>query len=172
MRKILFLIISLVVLNSNASSIEKVIELSAKIEKNKFYSYGISEFKFDKEKVDLEFNEEQTKIKDLNSNLIIKTTIPKGEIGYSYNIIATELNSECYLTSNSNVVYSDFAKYILDNKEIMIDVNTHFNQFNNICDDMFCDNLKFKVKFNDTPLNGKSMNCHGVINLTIGLKLV
>lgn len=173
MGKKIFLAILMISFYCNGESIEKIIELSAKIEKVKFFSYGIEEFKFDKEIIKLDFNKEQSKINDLNSLLVIKTSIPEHEKGFSYNIYASELESLCYDSINSSdVVYSNFANYKLNDKDMALGDKLHFNKFNNICDDeTYCDELDFNVKFDETPINGASITCSGKVRLTIGLEL-
>ncbi|HIF9059378.1 TPA: hypothetical protein ACX6MG_003443 [Photobacterium damselae] len=173
MRKIIYLFAMLSVFNVSAS-IEKIVEITAKIEKSKFYSYGVSDFRFKKDKVTLDFNKEQTKINDYHSSLLIETTIPKHELGFSYNVFATDLNSECSsVLDPSLIMYNDFATYLLESKKIKINEKIHFNKFNNICSgDFLCDELNFDINFIDTPINGEAIKCHGELSLVVGLDLI
>ncbi|WP_394126322.1 hypothetical protein [Vibrio hepatarius] len=146
------------------------VKLSTEIDNNKFFSYRIERFEFSNNNLVVEVDPRNNQLKNQETRLIIKTSIPSSSpIVPNYEIIATNLVSSCKRLNGDEVV-NGFAKYYINGIEINSTDTMLLDDFYRTDAYLWVDK-KFEIIFDSigSIVDFKNTPCSGEVVLNIGL---
>lgn len=172
LRLYLYLSLTFYGLNTLANdSITKVLQLSAHIDNEKFFSYKITKFDFDDTELIVNYNQSTEQFYSASTDVVLETDIPLG-FPAGFELIATELSSYCK-NAEGTVVENDFANYWLDGEKLVQGSSLHFDSFNNFYHPsafFLNDKRPFTVSFNSLPnFDVRKAYCQGAATLVVSL---
>ncbi|EJM7853154.1 hypothetical protein ACOKWQ_000971 [Vibrio parahaemolyticus] len=148
----------------------KELNLSASIERSKFYDYGVKKFEFKDEEVKLNYNYNAQKFSDVETVLIIETDIPNTLKNVGFELNVTELNSVCESYNDKDILASDYAEGYLDGERINKGDEIGYDTFDDDIDGKYSMTLPMVLKFKEVEneIVNKS-KCSGNVVMLIGL---
>ncbi|CAH1536840.1 conserved exported hypothetical protein [Vibrio owensii] len=173
---ILYLYVSLMFFSSMVladDSITKILNLSAHIENNDFFSYKVTKFDFVVPELTIKYNYETEQFDSASTEVVLETDVPLS-FPAGFELIATDLSSYCEDASGA-VLAHDFANYFYDGKKLVRESSLSFDSFNNSYhpDAFFLNDKRlFTVSFNSIPgLDVSKAYCQGAATLVVSLDL-
>ncbi|MGR5435714.1 hypothetical protein [Vibrio owensii] len=153
-----------------SSEFVKDLNISASIERSKFYDYGVSKFEFKDEKIKLDYNYNAQKFSDVETVLIIETDIPNTLKNVGFELNVSELNSVCESYDDKSLLASDYAEGYLDGTMVNKGDEIEYDTFDDDIDGKYSMTLPMVLKFKelDSGIVNKS-KCSGNVVMVIGL---
>ncbi|WCE32216.1 hypothetical protein [Vibrio sp. SCSIO 43137] len=145
---------------------DKKLSLTAVIENKKFFSYRITEFRFETPdlRVDIDMNTGQ--LEPVNTQLIVSTDIPS-IFDAGYKITPSFVGGEC-VDHDGKFTSAVYPKYVLGDQKLDSGVEVKFTDFSKDKNHLWV-KKNFLVTFNHRANLNKDKKCSGAIALTIGL---
>jgi len=162
------LLFSFPLFSAPMTKVNETLTLTANIENKKFFSYRITEFKFETPDLQVDIDMTTGQLEPVNTKLIVRTNIPS-IFDAGYKIMPSFFGGEC-VNHDGAFTSPVYPEYVLDGQRLYSGREIKLNDFSKDKSFLWVEK-NFLVRFNHRANLITDKKCSGTILLTIGLDL-
>ncbi|MHA6615306.1 hypothetical protein [Photobacterium damselae] len=170
MKKLLLCVFLIFPFNVNAQEyFFNKLPLSVKIERSKFFDFGLKNVYFEEDEIKVDFDFDRQKFEDAQTNLHIETDIPSSW-NFPYILNVVDISDSCHSRSDPTDIYiTGISDFYINGEKLDKATELSFKSFNSSKDFLF-DIHRLDVKFKklDPEIYSKS-KCTGTVVINVGI---